>query len=442
MCYLDSCYLDLIAMFYSFVTSFVIAFFFAKILKNKKDSKYIVLKYVIYIFGTYIICRFVPFLYEFRNVFITLSYFVAVFKLSSDKWYKKIFLILLFYLFLIFVDIPTSMIIFNKYGYSFSEVNSMMDEEYFKFFDLLYSDPRTLALNGLNNVLLTFFGVTLMMIMKKETRHFYIWLICFVISSLTVSNLYFSYLHLNKVASVIVLLLGQVISISLLVYIVQKLSIHFKYDKSVEENKFLRLKEKMQLSYYEMMKSREDEVRKINHDIKNNLQVMYSLDDEVKRKEMIEKINSNLDKHYLKKYTSQDILNVVLNIKVNEARNKNIDIDVSVKKKLDFMEDIDVSNLITNLLDNAIEAVDKCENKNINFVIKKKMNYVIIECENTFNGEVKINKKKQLVTTKNGDHGYGTKIIKNVVDKYNGELNYEINDNKFKLIIMIEIAEK
>lgn len=442
MCYLDSCYLDLIAIFYSFVTSFIMAFFFSKILKSKENSKYIVWKYVIYIFGFYFICRLIPFLYEFRNIFITLSYFIAVFKLSSDKWYKKIFLVLLFYIFLILVDIPTSMIIFNKYGYSFSEVNSMMDEEYFRLFDLLYSDPRTLALNGLNNVLLIFFGVTIMMVMKKETRHFYIWLICFIISGLTVSNLYFSYLYLDKITSVLVLLVGQVIAITLLLYIVQKSSIHLKYDKSLEENNFLKEKEKMQLTYYEMFRNREDEVRRINHDIKNNLQVMYSLDDEEKRKEMIDKINCNLDKHYLKKYTSQDILNVVLNIKVKEARNKKINIDVSVKRKLDFMEDIDVSNLITNILDNAIEATEKTDDRIINLVIRKKMNYVIIECENTFDGEIKINKKKQLITTKNGDHGYGTKIIKNVLDKYNGNLEYDINGNIFKLIAMIEITEK
>lgn len=442
MCYLESCYLDLIAMFYSIVTSFLMAFFFAKILNSKKESKYYVLKYFAIIVGIYLICRFIPILYEFRNMFITLSYFIAVFILSRERWYKKIGIVFLFYIFLIIIDIPTSMIILGRYGYSFSEVNAMMDEEYFKLFALLYSDPRTLALNGLNNILLTLFGVTIMMIFKKETRHFYIWWICLVISGLSVSNLYFSYLYLSKTISVIVLLIGQIIAITLLIYIVQKLSIYFKYDKSVEENNYLKEKEKMQLSYYEMMKHREDEVRKINHDIKNNLQVMYSLEDEDKRKEMVEKINSNLDKHYLKKYTSQDILNVVLNIKVNEARNKNINIGVSVKRKLEFMEDIDASNLITNILDNAIEAAEQTEDKNINLVIKKKMNYVLIECENSFDGEIKINKKKQLVTAKNGDHGYGTKIIKNVVDKYNGELEYEILDNQFKLILMIKIAER
>ena len=439
MCYLDSCYLDLIAMFTSTLTSFIVAFFFAKILKSKKNSKHEWVKYFAVIFGSYLVCRIHPFFYEWRALFMASSYLVAMFCFSNDKIWKKIFLFLATYFFMLAVDIPTCTFIFSKYGYTYAEVNSMLDEQYYELYNLLFSDYNTLAMNGLNNVSLTFLYISMLMLIKKETRHFYVWLICFVVTILVGSNCVFSYLYLDGIISLIVLLVCQVIAIVLLIYIVQKLSIHLKYDESVEENNFLKEKEKMQLSYYEMMKSREDEVRKINHDIKNNLQVMYSLDDEGKRKEMIEKINTNLDKHYLKKYTSQDILNVVLNIKVNEARNKKINIDVSVKRKLDFMEDIDVSNLITNVLDNAIEAAEKTNDKSINLVIKKKMNYVIIECENSFNGEVKINKKKQLVTTKNGDHGYGTKIIKNVVDKYRGILEYEYENSIFKVIIMFEV---
>lgn len=106
MCYLSSCYLDLIAMFYSFVTSFLIAFFFAKILKAKKESKYYIFKYFAIIAGTYLVCRLVPILYEYRNLIITFSYLVSAFLLSKDKWYKKLFIVLLFYIFLIIIDIP------------------------------------------------------------------------------------------------------------------------------------------------------------------------------------------------------------------------------------------------------------------------------------------------------------------------------------------------
>lgn len=442
MCYLSNCYLDLIGILTSTFTNFIVAFFFSKIFNPRKESKYYMWKYFGIMFSLYLISRLHPFLYENRALLMWISFFFSAFYLSKDKWYKKILVVVTLLLFLFIIDVPQSMIVFSKHGYSFSEVNAMLDEEYFRLFDLLFSEPRTLALNGLNNVVLTFFGVTMMMILRKETRHFYVWLICFVISLLTISNLYFAYFYLDEGLSLVVLLVCQVIAIVLLIYIVEKMSIHFKYDKSVEENKFLKEKMLMQLSYYEMMKNREEEVRKINHDIKNNLQVMYSLDDISKRKDMIEKISSNLDKHYMKKYSTQDILNVVLNIKVNEALKNNIKIDVVVKKKLDFMEDMDVSNLITNILDNAIEGSTKADLKEINFLVKKKMNYVIIECENTFNGEIKINKKKQLITSKNGDHGYGSKIIKSVVNKYNGEVNYEINDNKFKLTILFENTEK
>ena len=442
MCYYDSCWIDFIGIISSTLTAFIYSFFFSRIFLPKKECKYIIWKYFAFIYGMYWICRFVPVMYEYKAFFMFIIYIVSLLVLAKGKWYIKVLFSFFTHLFGYLCQLPLSELLFMKYGYSSEVMYSMADTDYFAVLDMIYSHVSSYALTGVMNICNTFYFYTVLMLGNKKNRHWDVWLICVIISLLFITNSLFLFYFVDSNISIAMLVVGPILSVILIIYIISKLSICRKYDESVEENNFLREKEKMQLSYYEMMKDKEDEVRKINHDIKNNLQVMYGLNDEDKRKEMIDKINSNLDKHYLKKYTTHDILNVVLNIKVNEARNKNIDIDVSVKRKLDFMEDIDVSNLITNVLDNAIEAAEKTNDKSINLVIKKKMNYVIIECENSFNGEIKINKKKQLVTTKNGDHGYGTKIIKNVVDKYNGELNYEIRDNNFKLIIMIEMTEK
>ena len=51
--------------------------------------------------------------------------------------------------------------------------------------------------------------------------------------------------------------------------------------------------------------------------------------------------------------------------------------------------------------------------------------------------------EKQLISIekttkdKNGYHGFGTKSIKAIVDKYNGTLNIKVIDNVFYLMILI-----
>ncbi len=437
MCYLNNCYLDLIGILTTLITSFIVSFFFSKILTPKKESKYYLWKYFIIIFGTYLICRLHPYLYELRAMFISASYIISMLLLSKDKLWKKLLLFFATYFFVIIVDIITSCTIFSKYGYTFNEVNSMMDKEYYKFFNMLYSDYNTLAMNGLNNVSLTFLFISLMMLMKKETRHLYVWLISLVITVLVISNCILSYLYLSDILSLIVLLVCQIVAIILMIYVIQKLSIHFKYDKSLEENKFLKEKEKMQSSYYELLMNREENVKKINHDIKNSLQIIYSLKDEEKRKELIDKINTNLDRYHLKKYTSNEILNVVFNIKVNEAKKEDLNINIEIKNKLTNIEDLDICNLFTNILDNAIEASTETKAKTISLSIHNKLNYTIITCENSYNGTLKIDKKNNIITKKDRNHGYGLKVIDSIVKKYNGTKEISYNDNTFKLVIIL-----
>lgn len=442
MFYLGHWYLDVIAMITSFMTSLTCSFFYSKILTPKKKSKFYFFKYLFFLYGIYLVCRFIPFLYSNRGLIILMSYFIAMCLFSNEKLGKKIFMTILTHAFMVFIDIPMSMVTFSKYGYTFSQVNSMLDEEYFALYDLIYKDPTSLALNALNNVILCFFFINLMMFYKKETRHIIVWLVYTLITILFTIIAIMSYYYLDSSFSVILLLFSSFVVLVLLIYFVDKLKIYTKYDEYKNENKFLKEKEQMQYEYYEMVRKREENVRKISHDIKNNLQVMSTLKNEKERLSIVEDINNSLDKYSLVRYSSQDILNVILNIKEKDAKLEDIDFDIDIKTNLSFMDSIDVSNLITNILDNAIEAARQSDDKIIKFILKKKMNYVILECSNSFNGKIKIKNKKQLITTKNGDHGYGTKIIKNIVEKYNGELEYEILDNQFKLILMIKIAEK
>ena len=438
MFYLEHWYLDVIAIFTSFMTSAIWSFFCSKIFEPRKESKFYVFKLLSIVFGTYLICRTIPFLYENRALIIMASYLVSLCLFSKDKLSKKILVMFLTQVFMVIIDIPMNMITFNKFGYTFSEVNAMMDKEYFELFNIIHSDPNSLALNSVNNVLLCFYFINLMMIYKKETRHFNIWLVYILITILFTSIAILAYRFLDNFAAVSLLLSGSLIVLILIFYFVDKLKIYTKYDEYKNEIKFLKEKEKMQYKYYDMVSKREEIVKKISHDIKNNLEIMSKLKDEKERISIAEDINDSLDKYSLIKYSSQDLLNVILNIKVKAAREKNLNIEIDVKTNLSFMDSIDVSNLITNILDNAINGAENSEDKNITFIIKKKMNYIIVECSNNYSGEVKFNSKNELISSKNGDHGYGTKIIKNVVNKYNGILNYEINDNKFIITIMFQ----
>ncbi len=106
------------------------------------------------------------------------------------------------------------------------------------------------------------------------------------------------------------------------------------------------------------------------------------------------------------------------------------------------ISDRDLCIVISNLIVNAIEAVDKIysSERNINVTLKKGkiLTYIIIK--NTFvNSEDKVIQNK-ISTTKSDkrNHGFGLKNVKNIVEKYNGELVLKVEKNQFIAEIRIK----
>ena len=67
-----------------------------------------------------------------------------------------------------------------------------------------------------------------------------------------------------------------------------------------------------------------------------------------------------------------DLISLYEDIKTEEAKKYDINIELKIDYFIELnMEDIDVCNIFTNLLDNSIEAAKKNENKNVKLYIRK-----------------------------------------------------------------------
>ncbi len=205
---------------------------------------------------------------------------------------------------------------------------------------------------------------------------------------------------------------------------------------------------KKQLHYYSfLIKKSNENLINLKHDLNNQLQVAYIIfkQDKEEAIKILDKISENLNQIPQTKYCDNLILNTILAIKVAEAESKNIKIEVNVDESIEFdMEDIDLCNLLTNLLDNSIEASKEVLNKNIQINIYKKLDYVVIKCVNEYNNYIEKDQYGNFKTTKkdNVNHGHGMKIIENIVDKYKGELNIETRERRFAVMAIFHRRRK
>jgi len=96
-----------------------------------------------------------------------------------------------------------------------------------------------------------------------------------------------------------------------------------------------------------------------------------------------------------------------------------------------------------SLLNNALEAVAKVDEKAIKLDIEYSKESLFIRVENTFDGEIKCEKGKNdamkvIASRKDGDnHGYGLKNIRKSVEKYNGHVGISYKGNIFSVGVLL-----
>jgi len=137
----------------------------------------------------------------------------------------------------------------------------------------------------------------------------------------------------------------------------------------------------------------------------------------------------------------------VLNYMLQKAKNelKTVDIKVILPEKIRHYFDINV--LLGNLLENAIEAAAKTENKYMRIYIVLKRGILKAKIENSFadahileNGQWKSDVALKTTKPITDQHGIGLKNVKKVVEKYNGTMEVTTKEGIFCVNLLLYMA--
>ncbi len=189
---------------------------------------------------------------------------------------------------------------------------------------------------------------------------------------------------------------------------------------------------------YELSKENIESLNIKFHDLKYRLQLLSNKGSEA-TKEDFKDIYEGLNIYDSLVKTGNKALDVVLSQYSLRAQNNEIKFtSICDGKAISFMEDYDIYTLFGNIITNAIEATSKLTNKekrHISMVMKRKGNILYIDVENFFEeGKMKMTDGKIETTKKDKNHhGYGSKSIRNIVEKYNGVLSYSLESDIFHL---------
>lgn len=189
-------------------------------------------------------------------------------------------------------------------------------------------------------------------------------------------------------------------------------------------------------------------LRVFKHDIMNHMSILYKLVENGKNSDALKyiyQINNSIERTSYTISTGIIPIDCIMTAKLSKALDNNI----SIKHQIHFpanynISDMDLCSLISNLLDNAIEANCKLDmtKRRLQIEIKPYNNMLLLFISNSSNGIYLYGGNGNLLTTKTSnknEHGIGIKRINEIVKKYNGIIEFDPGTEIFSVSILFPL---
>lgn len=184
----------------------------------------------------------------------------------------------------------------------------------------------------------------------------------------------------------------------------------------------------MQYEYYLVQEQKYNATVHILHDVDKhvkNIEKLYAIGENGQATEYVKEIKNMLEPLIPIKYTGNPILDILLTDKATISKEKKIKFDIKVDNiNMDFLEAIDTTTIFGNLIDNAIEAVEKVEEDRcirISILPYQEMVFVRIE-----NASLPLKWRNGFpVSDKGKNHGLGLLNVKRSIEKYDGDISFQ-----------------
>lgn len=220
---------------------------------------------------------------------------------------------------------------------------------------------------------------------------------------------------------------------SLLIAIVMMVIAFDQYASSKESESYrnMELFQRKLLSHqYAEIKDIYMNMRGWRHDYHNHLQTMkayLSMNELKELDEYLFKVEKDLDAVDNLVKSGNVMMDAILNSKISIMKRNNIEVDFKAVLPEDLkINDVDLCVMVSNLLENAIEACIQVpvEGRFIRIYADVYGSQFYISIQNSSKENLDFN-ARNYISNKRGEHGFGMKRVQLLVDKYNGLLNLQ-----------------
>lgn len=172
------------------------------------------------------------------------------------------------------------------------------------------------------------------------------------------------------------------------------------------------------------------------HDMRHHFALLQGLASEEhidEIKEYLQTAQSDMDAITPLRFCENETVNLILSAFVTKAKQGSIilTVDAKLPDLLPF-SDTELCSLLSNALENAIHACEQIPDRNkriIRLRMYSKNNKLCIDLHNSYQAEPVF--RQGLPVSKEQGHGFGTKSIAHIVEKYGGVFQFSVKDGWF-----------
>ncbi len=194
------------------------------------------------------------------------------------------------------------------------------------------------------------------------------------------------------------------------------------------------------------IKKMQEQSRLLKHDMKNHILVILGYleaGDMIEARKYVSVILDKLNKMYTYVNVGNSLLSYIINSKLSLAKEMGIEIKAEIENlPFNYMDSVDFSALLNNILDNAIEAAATVISRDRRMEVKilSTNGFDTICVKNTIESSV-LEKNPNLTSTKEEvGHGFGIKQIRGICEKYDGMVDFDEQEGMFIVSIMLGVS--
>ncbi len=179
------------------------------------------------------------------------------------------------------------------------------------------------------------------------------------------------------------------------------------------------------------------------HDYKNHLITLRGLIEQSKNSDALSYIDELVKQNskQSKIFSGNAVVDSILNAKATQMKQQNVGftIDANLPMRLNISAP-SLTAMLSNILDNAIEAASQCENSYVDLKLKYSKNNFIILIKNPYEGKIEQGAHKLITTKKDKEnHGFGLDIVRLTVKRLRGSCEIEHDNGIFSVHIIIPL---